>query len=67
MTLTEVNSISWLAVWDRLTSRERAVIQLRMQGKTLAQVGKHFGVGRERIRQNEAKARYKWVSFMKRA
>ena len=44
-----------------LTSRERRVLQLRFglddgRGRTLEEVGKEFGVTRERIRQIEAKA-----------
>jgi len=44
-----------------LTNRERRVLQLRFglddgRGRTLEEVGKEFGVTRERIRQIEAKA-----------
>jgi RNA polymerase primary sigma factor len=46
---------------DTLTSRERRVLQLRFglsdgHERTLEEVGKRFGVTRERIRQIEAKA-----------
>jgi RNA polymerase primary sigma factor len=46
---------------DTLTPRERRVLQLRFglvngQERTLEEVGKRFGVTRERIRQIEAKA-----------
>ena len=49
------------SVLDTLTGREKAVIKLRYglidgQGKTLEDVGKEFGVTRERIRQIEGKA-----------
>ena len=49
------------AVLDTLTPRERRVLQLRfglVDGKqrTLEEVGKRFGVTRERVRQIEAKA-----------
>ena len=48
-------------VLDTLTDREENVLRLRFgledgQSKTLEQVGKQFGVTRERIRQIEAKA-----------
>ena len=44
-----------------LTARERRVLQLRFgledgRARTLEEVGKEFGVTRERIRQIEAKA-----------
>jgi RNA polymerase primary sigma factor len=44
-----------------LTSRERRVLQLRFgledgRSRTLEEVGREFGVTRERIRQIEAKA-----------
>ena len=46
---------------DSLTGRERRVLQLRFgledgRARTLEEVGKEFGVTRERIRQIEAKA-----------
>jgi RNA polymerase primary sigma factor len=46
---------------DRLTERERAVLSLRYGltdgcSRSLAEVGKHFHVTRERIRQIEASA-----------
>ena len=45
---------------DELTDRERQVVRLRFgledgQARTLEEVGKEFGVTRERIRQIEAK------------
>lgn len=48
-------------VLDTLTDREESVLRLRFgledgQSKTLEQVGKQFGVTRERIRQIESKA-----------
>ena len=48
-------------VLDTLTPRERRVLQLRFglvdgQQRTLEEVGKRFGVTRERIRQIEGKA-----------
>lgn len=48
-------------VLDSLTPRERRVLQLRFglddgRSRTLEEVGKEFGVTRERIRQIEAKA-----------
>jgi RNA polymerase primary sigma factor len=44
-----------------LSDREREVLEMRFglndgQDHTLEEVGKHFGVTRERIRQIEAKA-----------
>ena len=48
-------------VLDTLTERESRVLQLRFgledgRGRTLEEVGREFGVTRERIRQIEAKA-----------
>ena len=48
-------------ILDSLTDRERKVLEMRFglldgQGHTLEEVGKAFGVTRERIRQIEAKA-----------
>ncbi len=48
-------------VLDSLTQRERRVLQLRFglddgRSRTLEEVGREFGVTRERIRQIEAKA-----------
>ncbi|MBE0481444.1 MAG: sigma-70 family RNA polymerase sigma factor, partial [Dehalococcoidia bacterium] len=48
-------------VLSTLTPRERRILQLRFglednRSRTLEQVGKEFGVTRERIRQIEAKA-----------
>jgi RNA polymerase primary sigma factor len=48
-------------VLDSLTVRERRVLQLRFgledgRQRTLEEVGREFGVTRERIRQIEAKA-----------
>jgi len=48
-------------VLDTLTDRESRVLQLRFgledgRSRTLEEVGKEFGVTRERIRQIEAKA-----------
>ena len=48
-------------VLDSLTPRERRVLQLRFglidgRQRTLEEVGKRFGVTRERIRQIEVKA-----------
>jgi RNA polymerase primary sigma factor len=48
-------------VLDTLTPRERRVLQLRFgliggHQRTLEEVGKRFGVTRERIRQIESKA-----------
>ena len=48
-------------VLETLSERERAVLEMRFgldgsQGRTLEEVGREFGVTRERIRQIEAKA-----------
>jgi RNA polymerase primary sigma factor len=48
-------------VLETLSERERAVLEMRFgldgsQGRTLEEVGRAFGVTRERIRQIEAKA-----------
>ena len=53
--------VGHLVVLDTLTPRERRVLQLRFglidgHQRTLEEVGKRFGVTRERIRQIEAKA-----------
>ncbi|MBE0481241.1 MAG: sigma-70 family RNA polymerase sigma factor, partial [Dehalococcoidia bacterium] len=66
MSPVEAASLSMLKdqveeVLSTLTPRERRVLQLRFglednRSRTLEQVGKEFGVTRERIRQIEAKA-----------
>ena len=48
------------AFWSELTDREQKVVRLRFgledgQARTLEEVGKEFGVTRERIRQIESK------------
>jgi RNA polymerase sigma factor (sigma-70 family) len=40
---------------DYLSEREYRVVELRLTGLSLEDVGKEFGVSRERIRQVEAK------------
>tara|TARA_B100000405_G_scaffold237571_1_gene171286 strand:- start:159 stop:506 length:348 start_codon:yes stop_codon:yes gene_type:complete len=50
-----------IQILDSLTDREKRVLELRFglgdgRGRTLEEVGKEFGVTRERIRQIEAKA-----------
>ena len=48
-----------MLLFDGLTERERLVLTMRAEGKTLEECGKVFSVSRERIRQNEADARKK--------
>lgn len=48
-----------------LTPREEAVLEQREKGLTLEQVGKNFGVTRERIRQIETKAHRKILARLR--
>ena len=41
---------------NRLSERERDVIEARLRGETLAEIGKDLGVSAERVRQLEARA-----------
>jgi len=44
--------------WNRpLLPRERQILRLRDQGKTLVQIGELYGLTKERIRQIEHQAR----------
>jgi RNA polymerase primary sigma factor len=52
--LTKEEQGSW-----QLTPKEVRVLEMRMEKKTLEEVGREFGVTRERIRQIEAKAQEK--------
>ena len=59
--LKEDNKKQVIAVLDTLTTREKEVMVMRFgleddQPKTLEEIGTHFGVTRERIRQIETKA-----------
>ena len=59
-TLSEVYAPGVMEALESLSDRERKVIVRRYRdGDTLEQIGKDFGVVRERIRQIEAKARRK--------
>lgn len=46
---------------DFLTSREKEILQSRLEGKTLQIVGEKFGITRERVRQIEEKIKYKII------
>ena len=48
-----------------LTEREREIVARLGRGETLEEVGEHFGVTRERIRQIAAGAYYKWMRQVK--
>ena len=59
--IKEANSQIIAAVFDTLTPREAEVLRLRFgikanKAMTLEEVGQHFGLTRERIRQSEHKA-----------
>jgi len=45
-----------MAAWETLTPRDRAVLELRLSGATLDQVGVTIGVTRERVRQIQTRA-----------
>src|SRR5260370_29168101 len=45
-----------MAAWETLTSRDRTVLELRLSGATLDQVGVTIGVTRERVRQIQIRA-----------
>jgi hypothetical protein len=52
------------AVWERLNERERAICDGRRRSKTLEEIGREFGVSRERVRQIETKIEHKYVRPM---
>ena len=57
-------SVSAIAsVWPSLDERERAIVDLRLLADgdeaTLADIGKQFGLSRERVRQLEARVKIK--------
>jgi RNA polymerase primary sigma factor len=61
MIASKLNIENLQFVLDRLTERERTIIEMRyglgnQEPATLDEVGRHFNVTRERIRQIEAKA-----------
>jgi RNA polymerase primary sigma factor len=61
MIASKLNIENLRFVLDRLTERERTIIEMRYglgdrEPATLDEVGRHFNVTRERIRQIEAKA-----------
>ncbi len=42
-----------------LDSREREVLRMRKEGKTLEETGRHYGISRERVRQIQLEAEQK--------
>jgi hypothetical protein len=54
MTKEPINAIT--AAWEALTLRDRTVLELRLSGATLDQVGVTIGVTRERVRQIQLRA-----------
>jgi len=37
--------------YKKLTTRRKAMLEMRLQGKTLEAIGEKFGISRERVRQ----------------
>ena len=37
--------------YKNLTPRRREILEMHLQGKTLEEIGKKFGISRERVRQ----------------
>jgi RNA polymerase sigma factor (sigma-70 family) len=44
---------------EKLTPREKTILILRQQGKSLTEIGKLFNISRERVRQIEFVAKNK--------
>ena len=53
--LLEDTGPSWRNKLARLNERERGILEARLKGATLEEVGPHFGITRERVRQIQNK------------
>jgi DNA-directed RNA polymerase specialized sigma24 family protein len=63
MRLQELSVINAPAL-DRLPFRHRQMMELRLSGLSLKDVGAHFGITRERVRQIEIRARSLGLRFL---
>ncbi len=46
-----------------LDNREKDILRLRGEGKTLEETGRHYGISRERVRQIQLEAEQKLKDF----
>ncbi len=49
-----------------LDNREKDILKMREEGKTLEETGRHYGISRERVRQIQLEAEQKLKTLIKK-